>query len=240
MSDSTAAQLLSNDGLAAAMLANARWAKRLGWSAYLNAIAVAVGTTDQEAGGRDFALAVVGWQASHQLSSDGVLGPATWSAMQLALAPDDSLTGLVPAGAPDVPNGYDSVVSTFGDPRPLLAPDQLSITPENELIWRQQILAMGTLPFDMQGLPRRRFACHRLLVPVFEAVFAEVQRLQLSGSVKTFDGIAVDLNAATNPLNGQGDMDPRLIEVFKHFGFFWGGDFHGRTDPMHFQYCTGY
>jgi hypothetical protein len=253
-------QQLSNDGLAAAMLANARWAERLGWNAYLSAIAVAIGTADQDAGGRDFALAVAGWQASHQLSSDGVLGPVTWSAMQAALSPADSLTGLVPADAPDVPSGYAAVVSTFGDPRPLLAPDQLSITPENELIWRQQILAMGTLQFDMPGMTRPRFASHRLLVPVFEAVFREVQRLGLTGSIKSFDGtynfrvkrglpgqlsahafgIAVDLNAATNPLNGEGDMDPRLVDVFRHFGFFWGGDFHGRTDPMHFQYCTGY
>jgi hypothetical protein len=53
-------------------------------------------------------------------------------------------------------------------------------------------------------------------------------------------GAAIDLNAAANPLGEQGSMDSRVIEVFEHFGFFWGGRFHGRPDPMHFQYATGY
>ena len=34
-------------------------------------------------------------------------------------------------------------------------------------------------------------------------------------------------------------MDPRIVDVFEHFGFFWGGRFGGLVDPMHFQYATG-
>jgi hypothetical protein len=35
-------------------------------------------------------------------------------------------------------------------------------------------------------------------------------------------------------------MDPDVVAIFQHFGFLWGGEFHLRKDPMHFQYATGY
>ena len=52
-------------------------------------------------------------------------------------------------------------------------------------------------------------------------------------------GISVDLNAATNALGTSGDMDARVVEIFKEEGFVWGGEF-GRPDPMHFQYARKY
>lgn len=55
-------------------------------------------------------------------------------------------------------------------------------------------------------------------------------------------GLAVDLNAAQNPLHatsgGFYNM-PQVVQCFKDQGFVWGGNFHGRTDPMHFTW-TGF
>lgn len=48
-------------------------------------------------------------------------------------------------------------------------------------------------------------------------------------------GVAIDLNAAENPLGGASKLSPVLVDCFKVAGFDWGGDFKSRTDPQHFQ-----
>ncbi len=54
-------------------------------------------------------------------------------------------------------------------------------------------------------------------------------------------GIAIDLNPATNQQGSDGNMDPKLVEIFRCARFQWGGDWKGKArDPMHFQFCTGY
>jgi hypothetical protein len=58
-------------------------------------------------------------------------------------------------------------------------------------------------------------------------------------------GAAVDINSDTNPLTPVGgimvcDIPTAWIAAFKDQGFTWGGEFSGRKDPMHFQFCSGY
>jgi len=130
--------------------------------------------------------------------------------------------------------------------------------------WERQILAPCAISFPLtiggaDGQTLRSFQCHRRLVDVFEAVFDELDRRGLQSAIKTWDGVfafrairgethfslhafgaAIDLNAATNPLGGPGDMDSAVIAVFQHCGFLWGGDFQLRKDPMHFQFAKGY
>lgn len=255
---------LTNAQVAQAMVANGRWAGRLGWDRYVDAIDVLLGAPQGTAAtSAPFAAALSAWQASHQVDVDGILGPQTWAALRRALAPPDSPTGVVPATLPPVPNGFNEIIATFGDPRPLLEPNG-TITPMNLDRWERQILALCPLPFalavgDGGGETIRSFHCHQLLVGVFEAVFDELDRRNLRGAIRTWDGTfafrairgdthlsvhafgaAIDLNAKTNPLGGPGDMSPDVVAVFQHFGFLWGGNFHGRKDPMHFQYATGY
>ena len=50
----------------------------------------------------------------------------------------------------------------------------------------------------------------------------------------TGTGNAVDLNVSTNQLGTEGDMPPRIVEIFERWGFVWGGDW-SRPDPMHFE-----
>lgn len=50
---------------------------------------------------------------------------------------------------------------------------------------------------------------------------------------------AIDLDAEHNGFNtGHGKIDPRVVSIFKEEGWRWGGDYHDRTDPMHFEACV--
>lgn len=251
---------------AQAMAANDRWADRLAWRPYAAAIATLVGAASDDPGGAVLATAVYGYQATHDLAPDGIIGPKSWAYLSRALAPPESLTGIIPADGPPVPDGLAAVLATFGDPRPLLSPDG-TLNQTNAALWERQTLTKATLPFSIPIDPKdptkgekTTFYAHHKLVSSFVAVFTEIDRLGLRGLVRSWDGLynfrpirgttthislhawgaAVDLNAATNPLDQTGDMDPKLIDVFAHFGFFWGGNFQSRPDPMHFQYATGY
>jgi hypothetical protein len=61
-------------------------------------------------------------------------------------------------------------------------------------------------------------------------------------------GLAVDFDPARNPLGTEdlstttfgGTPEGRgVVRIFGLYGWKWGGDFVGRKDPMHFQFCTG-
>jgi hypothetical protein len=224
------------------MVGNGRRAGQLTWDRYLEPIDVLLGVPSGAAGASaPFATALAGWQSAHQLHVDGIRGPDTWTVMWRALAPPDSLTGVVPAAMPPVPNAFDEIIGTFGDSRSLLEPDG-TITSTSLARWERRILAPCPLAFPLAvGGARqtiRWFQCHRRLVGVFEAAFDELGRRGLEGAIKTWDGVfaframrgdthlsvhtfgaAIDLNAATIPLGGPGDMDPGAVAVFRHFGF---------------------
>ena len=103
-----------------------------------------------------------------------------------------------------------------------------------------------------------RVTCHRLMLPQLRGALQEVQDAGLAGTLTTYDGcyvprfiernpersislhtwgIAIDMDAATNYRGIEGTMDPRVVEVFKRWGFAWGGDW-SYTDPMHFELAT--
>jgi hypothetical protein len=51
-------------------------------------------------------------------------------------------------------------------------------------------------------------------------------------------GLALDLNAAENPLGSETPkFTAAFIKCFTDQGFDYGGNFHGRKDPMHFSYA---
>ena len=47
-------------------------------------------------------------------------------------------------------------------------------------------------------------------------------------------GLALDLNVPGNQRGTVGQMDRGVVQIFKSWGFTWGGDW-GYTDPMHFE-----
>jgi hypothetical protein len=99
--------------------------------------------------------------------------------------------------------------------------------------------------------------CHRRMIPALRAAMAQLQRrrlghlvdpaeyagcyaprrIQPSGTLSLHAwGLAVDLNAASNPLGGDSNQDPRLVRTMERHGFSWGGDFPTVPDPMHFEF----
>lgn len=50
---------------------------------------------------------------------------------------------------------------------------------------------------------------------------------------------AVDLSPSTNGFGARhGTIANMVVAAFKTQGAFWGGDYHGRTDPMHFEFVS--
>jgi LysM repeat protein len=158
------------------------------------------------------------------------------------------------------PHGLPAVLAEFGDIYARLREDG-TLDPR----WETEQLARAPLPFpialswDMTKQVSNLY-CHRKLVPLFPAVFADIDRRGLRGKVRSFGGcfnfrakrsgsklsthawgIAIDLNPETNAMGGRGDMDLGIVAAFKSAGFVWGGDWAGKNkDPMHFQFCSGY
>lgn len=50
-------------------------------------------------------------------------------------------------------------------------------------------------------------------------------------------GAAIDINAEENGFNVAGNIPLPMIAAFKSEGARWGGDYKGRKDPMHFEFC---
>lgn len=50
---------------------------------------------------------------------------------------------------------------------------------------------------------------------------------------------AIDLSPRTNGFNtGKGTINHIVVDAFKRQGARWGGDYKGRTDPMHFEFVS--
>lgn len=52
-------------------------------------------------------------------------------------------------------------------------------------------------------------------------------------------GLAIDINAPDNPMgprNGKIRQHPKVIALWKEYGFRWGGDYSGRADDMHMEF----
>jgi hypothetical protein len=51
-------------------------------------------------------------------------------------------------------------------------------------------------------------------------------------------GLALDINAQTNPMSAtfRSDLPPGVVAMWWSCGFYWGGWYRGRPDAMHFEY----
>jgi hypothetical protein len=158
------------------------------------------------------------------------------------------------------PVGLEQIIASFGNIYDYLQSDG-SLDPrwESDQLGRAKMAFPLPLSWDQTKLAKSIY-CHKKLVPVFTDVLAAVQREGLQGKLRTYGGcynfrgkrtgsklsthswgIAIDLNPETNCQGSAGNLDEAIVDIFRRFGFKWGGDWTGKTkDPMHFQFCTGY
>jgi hypothetical protein len=109
------------------------------------------------------------------------------------------------------------------------------------------------------GKPVNHIVCHKDMVHPLSQAFANAIARGCAQELKTYGGcfairavrgtsssiswhswgLAVDLNPESNPLASHGHWSANFVKCFKDAGFIWGGDFHSRKDPMHFQWGIG-
>jgi hypothetical protein len=158
------------------------------------------------------------------------------------------------------PRGLNEIIATFGNIYEYIGADG-QLDPR----WQSDFLVKVSLPFPLRLAwnPSQiitQMSCHQRMPGVYTSVFGAIQERGLQAAVTSFGGcfafrpqrtgsklsahswgIAIDLNTESNAQGSWGNMDARVVEIFRNAGFEWGGDWAGKTrDPMHFQFCTGY
>jgi len=146
-----------------------------------------------------------------------------------------------------VPNGLHELFEVFGNP---MEPD-----------FEEKYLKVFQFPYQLlyDGKPDLHGRCHALAVDNFVKAFQLIKDRGLTEQVQNYGGIwqmrskrgmdhpsvhcwavAVDLEPAKYPLGSTDRFSDEVVACFREAGFFYGGDFAHRLDPMHFQLCTGY
>ena len=144
----------------------------------------------------------------------------------------------------EIPCGLDQIRATFGS---------LIDVPKN--------LITFPLPYPMlYGTTAvRRATCHRLAEDHFVGALKAIDEAGLSSLCLRYGGIyanrvmrggrhpsthawgiAIDLESERYPLDSENRFPDAVVEIFRQWGFFYGGDFKHRADPMHFQLAEGY
>lgn len=149
-----------------------------------------------------------------------------------------------------IPHGYSQVFTMFGNPF-------------TDPGWGARNIVLFDLPYPLLygGTRVTRARCHKLAVDNFVKAFTDLHAAGLAHqnctdkyggiyqirsvrgvpsrpSLHSF-GIAIDMDPADFPLGSHKRMPQNVVDIWKAAGFFYGGDFQGRPDPMHFQLATG-
>lgn len=147
----------------------------------------------------------------------------------------------------DAPIGYKEIVRVFGDcDDPKFEAKNIVIFPLPYPLW-----------YDGNQVLRSR--CHKLLVENFTAVFEEIKEQGFTEQVKNYAGIynkrpirgrrkpsthsfgiAIDIEPSKYPLGSAMRFPQEIVDIWRKYGFHYGGDFKNRRDPMHFQFAKGY
>ncbi len=164
-----------------------------------------------------------------------------------------------------VPKGIDDIRAYYGDPE---AEDRFAPSEkwkEANLVWVRAPYKL-VLPWRVEK-PCEWIYVHRLVAEAMEDALLEIAEFdgieyltenefdryggsfhfrKMAGynalSTHAF-GVAIDLNPDLACWGCSPELQPDfIVEAFKTRGFDWGGDWPPKfkSDPMHFQACTGY
>jgi len=156
----------------------------------------------------------------------------------------------VPSSIPP-PHGIDQIRMAFGN---IQVRNGQVVTPG----WESDNMVMV---YDLPGVPVRRLYVNKHVEASLREALAACVALndgytirtigcfaprakRVNGELSTHSwGIAVDINADTNPLSLDGilrsDIPLTWVAEFEKRGWTWGGRWK-KPDAMHFQYCSGY
>jgi hypothetical protein len=203
---------------------------------------VALATSDAAAMGVNRPFAIEAWGASRgDLERAIAAAPAPLRALGIerswsAPDPDDTLASVpLKRLVGEVAYRHGSGDSVALDPRWVAAN-----------IATERVPALGTV------------TCHRAVMPALRGALTEVVRAGLTGGLGAYGGcyvarlirggdsggflsrhsfgIALDVNVSRNVFGGRVEMDPRIVDIFRRWGFAWGGTWV-RADGMHFEYA---
>lgn len=156
------------------------------------------------------------------------------------------------------PHGFEQMIEVFGDIRGYIRSDGTL-----NASWERDMLVPVAIPFKLPlswapDTSVSKVRCHKLIAGVVGELFYEAlpfsklfksyggcfayRPMRRGGKLSTHAwGIAFDLNVRTNQPGTKGDMPIEIVDLFRRYGFKWGGDWSGKNrDPMHFQFVTGY
>lgn len=118
---------------------------------------------------------------------------------------------------------------------------------------------------EFPWFPMSSFLVNTDFLVMLRKAFMALHNAGLHTEIKTYDGcyndrvvrdssaislhawaVAIDFNAKDNPMTTSldpalrhGKWSPLFLQIIKGAGIFFGGDFHGRADPMHFALLDG-
>jgi hypothetical protein len=145
------------------------------------------------------------------------------------------------------PHGLQEIIEVFGsldNPR-----------------FEQENIVQFALPYPLiyDGKQVLKSRCHKKAVENFQWAFEQLAMAGLQDECREYGGIyasrkvrgvakpsthswgiSIDLEPQKYQLGSGKRMPDDVVGIWRAAGFFYGGDFNGRLDPMHFQLCTGY
>jgi hypothetical protein len=147
----------------------------------------------------------------------------------------------------NTPNGLSEIIRVFGS----------LDDPEFEAKYIRPLVF--PYPLKYNGLPVNRGRSHYLIIENLELAFSKIKEKGLTDQVTNYGGIyqprsqrgsthpsthswgiTIDLEPEKYPLGSTDRFSDEIVQIFKDAGFFYGGDFEKRLDPMHFQFASSY
>ena len=204
---------------------NDRWGEALGMEIG-NALLISTAPTDPKTLRRQV-QAVLGDDASVQLTD---------IASRIGIDPDVQQTAVPVGTVADVVGTFNYTVLGGGR----IAPESTWVASH---ISTEQVPILGTVTCNRFVFPQLRAALEEVVArglgdKIHPDEYAGCYYPRFIAGTTTLSnhsfGLALDLNTPGNQRGTVGEIDRDVVEIFKRWGFAWGGDWR-YTDPMHFE-----